>query len=144
MCYLAHFSYKKQRRPLLATWAKVAAPTLPTASVREPMLLFVTEKGFTQVYDFFCLFAKISNASQKMNLPYSIRTYVLNENIDFTVFKYFSKTHCASKNWPIWTQKVPKEAYTFKLPTFVRFCSKIFCCTWTKIRSVHTLDVLFW
>ena len=32
------------------------------------------------------------------------------ENSDFTVLIYFSKTHCTSNNWPIWTQKVPKEA----------------------------------
>ena len=32
------------------------------------------------------------------------------KNSDFTVFKDFSKTHCASKKWPIWAQKVPKEA----------------------------------
>ena len=32
------------------------------------------------------------------------------ENSDFTVFKHFSKTHCASQNWPVWTQKGPKEA----------------------------------
>ena len=32
------------------------------------------------------------------------------ENSDFTVFKHFLKTHCSSKNWLIWTQKVPKEA----------------------------------
>ena len=32
------------------------------------------------------------------------------ENSDFTVFMHFSKTRCASKNWPVWTQKVPKEA----------------------------------
>ena len=25
------------------------------------------------------------------------------EDSDFTVFKHFSKTQCASKNWPIWT-----------------------------------------
>ena len=31
------------------------------------------------------------------------------KNRDFTVFKHFSKTHCASKKWSIWTQKVPKE-----------------------------------
>ena len=26
------------------------------------------------------------------------------------LLKHISKTHCASNNWPIWTQKVPKEA----------------------------------
>ena len=28
-----------------------------------------------------------------------------------TVFIHFTKTHCASKNWTIWTQKVPKETW---------------------------------
>ena len=28
----------------------------------------------------------------------------------FYRFPHFSKTHCTSTNWPIWTQKVPKEA----------------------------------
>ena len=32
------------------------------------------------------------------------------ENSDLSIFQLFSKTHCASNNWPIWTQKVPKEA----------------------------------
>ena len=31
------------KRPLRATWATIAAPTLPAVAVREPMLLFVTE-----------------------------------------------------------------------------------------------------
>ena len=34
-------------RTLLATWTTTAAPTLPTAAVREPTLLFVSEKGFS-------------------------------------------------------------------------------------------------
>ena len=29
---------------------------------------------------------------------------------DILMFKHFSKAHCDTKNWPIWTQKVPKEA----------------------------------
>ena len=28
---------------------------------------------------------------------------------NLTIFKHTSKTHCASNNWPILTQKVPKE-----------------------------------
>ena len=36
-------------RPLLATWTTTAAPRLPAASVREPTLLFVNERGFSQI-----------------------------------------------------------------------------------------------
>ena len=32
------------------------------------------------------------------------------ENSDLTIFNHFSKAHCDSNNWPIWTQKMPKEA----------------------------------
>ena len=31
-------------------------------------------------------------------------------NSDLSIFKHNSKTHCPSNNWPIWLQKVPKEA----------------------------------
>ena len=34
-----------RERPLRATWATIAVPTLPTAAVRGPTLLFVTERG---------------------------------------------------------------------------------------------------
>ena len=43
----------------------------------------------------------------------------------------FQKSHCASNNLPIWTQKVPKEAYRCELPTFTQVFSKMFCSTWT-------------
>ena len=50
----------------------------------------------------------------------------------------------------IWTQKVPKEEWRCKLPTSIRVCSKIFCCTTrtvgrglAKIRSVHT-NIILW
>ena len=38
-----------------------------------------------------------------------LRTFSF-ENRDLTVFQHFSKAHCASNKWPIWMQKVPKEA----------------------------------
>ena len=41
------------------------------------------------------------------------------------------KAHCDSNNWPIWMQKVPKEAYRCGLQTSLRVFSKIFCCIWT-------------
>ena len=34
-----------RERPLRATWATIAVPTLPTAAVRGPTLLFVTERA---------------------------------------------------------------------------------------------------
>ena len=40
------------------------------------------------------------------------------------------KTHCASNNWPIWTQKGAKRSVKMWLPTSTRVFSKIFCCTW--------------
>ena len=39
------------------------------------------------------------------------------------------KSHCDSNDWPIWTQKVPKEAWICELPTSVSVFSKIFCCS---------------
>ena len=36
-----------RERPLRATWATIAAPTLPEPAVRKPKLLFVTEGGFS-------------------------------------------------------------------------------------------------
>ena len=49
--YLSHFQLQLitsfRERPLRATWATSAAPRLPTAAVREPALLFVTERGFS-------------------------------------------------------------------------------------------------
>ena len=36
------------------------------------------------------------------------------------------KSHCASNRWPIWTQRVPKEAQICELPTCIRVFSKIF------------------
>ena len=35
-----------RERPLRATWATMAAPTLPATAIREPTLLFGTERGF--------------------------------------------------------------------------------------------------
>ena len=32
---------------IIALWATIAAPKLPTAAVREPTLLFVTERGYS-------------------------------------------------------------------------------------------------
>ena len=40
-----------------------------------------------------------------------------------------SKAHCASNNWQIWTQKVPKEAWRFELLTSLTFFSKVLCCS---------------
>ena len=34
---------------------------------------------------------------------------------DLLIFKHISKTHCASNNWPIGAQKVPKETKIFVL-----------------------------
>ena len=39
-----------------------------------------------------------------------------------------SKIHCASNTWPIWTQKLSKEAWRCKLPIYMRVFSKIFWC----------------
>ena len=33
----------------------------------------------------------------------------------------FEKTHCASKNWPIWTQKVPKQAQMWATNLYIIF-----------------------
>ena len=35
-----------RERPLLVTWATIAAPALHAAAIREPTLLFVNERGF--------------------------------------------------------------------------------------------------
>ena len=53
-------------------------------------------------------------------------------------------THCASNNWPIWTQKVPKETEICKLKSSLRTFSKIFCCTWTVgcQKCVHYISML--
>ena len=71
--------------------------------------------------------------------PYVCTERIFHQNRDFTVFKHFSKTHSASKNWPIWT---PKEALRCELPTSFGVFSKIFLLYtngWlSKIRSVHT------
>ena len=54
------------------------------------------------------------------------------------------KTHCGANNWPIWTQKVPKEAQRRGLQASIRLFPKIFWYTWTlnsrlsKMRSLHT------
>ena len=40
------------------------------------------------------------------------------------------KTHCGANSWPIWTQKVSKEAQICRLQTSIRVFPKIFCCTW--------------
>ena len=46
------------------------------------------------------------------------------------------KTHCGANDWPIWTQKVSKEAQRCELPTLKRFFSKIFWYTkWTVGRQ---------
>ena len=41
-----------RERPLQATWATIAAPTLPAAAVQERALLFVIEGGLRKVTDF--------------------------------------------------------------------------------------------
>ena len=41
------------------------------------------------------------------------------------------QAQCDSKNWPIWTKKVPKEASFNVLKTCFRCFSKLFCSTWT-------------
>ena len=38
------------------------------------------------------------------------RRSFLNGNQDRDRDRNFRKSHCASNNWPIWTQNVPKEA----------------------------------
>ena len=40
------------------------------------------------------------------------------------------KKHYAANNWPIWTQKVPKEAYRCRIQTSIRVFQKKNCCTW--------------
>ena len=47
-----------------------------------------------------------------------------------------SKTHCASNNWPIWTQKVPKEATNFYYTLFKNILLNANFGL-AKIRSVH-------
>ena len=42
-----------RKRPLRATWATTAAPTLPTAAGRKPTLFFVTERGFNALNNVF-------------------------------------------------------------------------------------------
>ena len=56
-------------------------------------------------------FVNYSRHSETLNFRKNSKSTSFSfENSNFTVFKHFSKTHCASKNWPFWTQKVPKEA----------------------------------
>ena len=49
---------------------------------------------------------------------------------DLLIFKHISKAHCASNNWPIWAQKVQKEAKRCGLPASKRVFLKIFYCIW--------------
>ena len=51
------------------------------------------------------------------------------ENAHLTIFKHFSKINCASNNWSIWTQKVPKEACWCELLSSIKVFSKTFSCT---------------
>ena len=44
-----------REQPLLATSVTKAAPTLPAAAVREPTLLFVTERGFILCSSAHCI-----------------------------------------------------------------------------------------
>ena len=62
---------------------------------------------------------------------------------DLSIFKHTSNTHCVSNKWPIWTQKVQKEAYIEMWTT--NFCNSFFkniflyIIDWlSKIRLVHT------
>ena len=52
-----------------------------------------------------------SKHSETLNFRKNLKLTTFSfENSDLTVFKHFSKSHCASNNWPMWTKKVPKEA----------------------------------
>ena len=87
------------------------------------------------IYQLLCKSKGSKRRSNKLNKTLSFRknsksTSFPIKNSNFAVFNYFSKTHCASKNWPIWTQKVPKEAQRCRIPTSIRVFPKIFCCKW--------------
>ena len=47
------------------------------------------------------------------------------------IFQRLNVPRITSNNWPIWAQKVPKEAQKCGVPTSIRVSSKMFCCTWT-------------
>ena len=52
-----------------------------------------------------------SSRSESLNIGIISKSVTFSfENDDLSMFKHFSKTHCASNNLPIWTQKVQKEA----------------------------------
>ena len=79
--------------------------------------------------------ANYSRRSETFNFRKNSKSTTFSfENSDFAVFIHFSKTHCTSTNWPIWTQKVPKEACRCKLPSFVRVLTKKICfkLLWTN------------
>ena len=73
---------------------------------------------FTISFGTFCVQIGQLFAAQWGSIPKST-TFSFN-NSDFSISKHSSKTSCASNNWPIWAQKVPKDAQRCWLQTYVR------------------------
>ena len=48
------------------------------------------------------------------------------ENDDLSMYKHYLKADWAPNNWPIWIQKVPKEALRCDQATFKEFFQKYF------------------
>ena len=61
------------------------------------------------------------------------------------------KSHCDSNNWPIWTQKVPKEASRCRLQTFIKVFQRYSVVheqsaveNWFSTYVCYAPDGLFW
>ena len=69
-------------------------------------------------------------ASESFNIRKDSKSATFSfENDDLSMFKcWSSKAHCASNDWLIWTQKVPKETWRCDLQTSTN-------CGLSKIRS---------
>ena len=55
-----------------------------------------------------------------------------------------SKAYCASNNWPIWTQKMAKEAWRCELQTVILAFSKILCSTYAAIGYQFWISSIFY
>ena len=76
----------------------------------------------------FCVqIGQLFESSESLNFRRNSKSATFSfKNDDLSMLDDSSKPHCTSKYWPIWMQKVTKEAWRCDLPTSMRFLQKYF------------------
>ena len=112
-------------------WTNICLPTVRVQyNIFEQTLTEVDSLYLYASFGTFCvqigqLFESQWASEECLNIDKSLFSKEMSPISGF--FRMF-KTHCASNTWPIWTQKLSKEAWRCKLPIYMRVFLKTFWC----------------